>query len=705
MNEIESLVSNRVQIRNLNKLMEVVHYILDADIQSLDNGNITTIRKQFPDISGEIGKINLSLVYRYMVNAGYIAQQVKHLALFRKKNMRSQSGVVVIATMTSSYPEGKPMSCQYNCIGCPDPSLPDLDANYQIIDSEDEPPRSYPPTGPCTSRARRHQFDPVAQFMDRAHSYVNMGHTIDKVEYKVLGGTISNYSRTYLKDFFRDSYYAANNFHKLLVGLQPERLSLQEEIGNNEKAKCRIIGMTVETRPDHISPAEIKWFIENAGTTRFELGIQHTDDALLERFNRMATDRHSHVAMFYLYACGLKSVIHLMPDLPQILNHRGKDRIQRLVGQIPYPKNSREYRLDFREILNTVDPDHEIDNSVPVWRKDLDMFQKIVDRNWGDEWKIYPHEAVSYTPVPKWVQRGIYKPYFDQLVLTDDEIKWYDKQITNHNRLSVREKRKLDIFRQQHNRLYTMLRDEIAPIIPEYVRVDRLGRDIPGGDIKGGMNATNIRQYIEQDLTRRGQILGDIRSREVKSGQFHPDSVHLVQIPYTVQGDHPEFTFEIPQMYLELRAKLFETDKEVLIGYLRLGFPSTCGPEFAQRQVYKTFPELKGALMIRQLEVLGSMTPVGLNTGGAQHRGYGKMLVKRAEEIALERGFHKMAVISGVGVRNYYRKLGYQLEGCYMTKIIPNGNTILYMPLGCSYICLIVVLLAVILSSIKYLNI
>jgi hypothetical protein len=77
--------------------------------------------------------------------------------------------------------------------------------------------------------------------------------------------------------------------------------------------------------------------------------------------------------------------------------------------------------------------------------------------------------------------------------------------------------------------------------------------------------------------------------------------------------------------------------------------------------------------MVRELHVYGNMTPVDqnhVNGTSAQHRGFGKMLMKKAEEIALENGYNKIAVISGVGVREYYRKLGYKLEGAYMTKRI-----------------------------------
>ena len=80
-------------------------------------------------------------------------------------------------------------------------------------------------------------------------------------------------------------------------------------------------------------------------------------------------------------------------------------------------------------------------------------------------------------------------------------------------------------------------------------------------------------------------------------------------------------------------------------------------------------PENKDCAFIRELHVYGQLVEIGkISTLGTQHKGYGKKLVKEAEKIAQEKGFSKLSVISGVGVRGYYEKIGYHKEGTYMIK-------------------------------------
>ena len=100
-----------------------------------------------------------------------------------------------------------------------------------------------------------------------------------------------------------------------------------------------------------------------------------------------------------------------------------------------------------------------------------------------------------------------------------------------------------------------------------------------------------------------------------------------------------------------------------LIGFARLRFPSS---EFR--------PEISGAALLRELHVYGSLVPVGLDAAQQeewQHRNFGKILLSRAEEIAKASGFRRMAIMSGIGVRPYYRRQGYERRGPYMVKEMP----------------------------------
>ena len=177
------------------------------------------------------------------------------------KAMKSQSGVVSITILTSPYPTGddgktQKFTCKYNCYYCPD---------------QPGQPRSYLRDEPAVIRANQNSFCPVLQFVDRASVLARNGHPVDKVEVLVLGGTWSNYPQQYQNNFIRDVFYAANTFRIREANLRKKQ-SLLEEQEMNTSAKCKIIGLTLETRPDVIDEIEITRLRE-LGCTRVQIGM------------------------------------------------------------------------------------------------------------------------------------------------------------------------------------------------------------------------------------------------------------------------------------------------------------------------------------------------------------------------------------------------------------------------------------------------
>lgn len=129
-------------------------------------------------------------------------------------------------------------------------------------------------------RANQNNFDPVLQFFSRVYTLETMGHVVDKIEILILGGTWSHQPVEYQEEFIRDLYYAAN-----IQDEYRECKSLDEEMKINESAVARIIGITTETRPDCINPAEIKRY-RRYGVTRVQLGLQTIDDTILKKIER-----------------------------------------------------------------------------------------------------------------------------------------------------------------------------------------------------------------------------------------------------------------------------------------------------------------------------------------------------------------------------------------------------------------------------------
>ena len=197
---------------------------------------------------------------------------------------------------------------------------------------------------------------------------------------------------------------------------------------------------------------------------------------------------------------------------------------------------------------------------------------------------------------------------------------------------------------------------EIKAVLPKWVRLQRIQRDIPAHQIFAGVRKSNLRQLAEEKLREKGGKCRCIRCREVghnslKGKRINEKDIELTTETYEAcKGKEHFIAFE-------------DLSADVLIGFTRLRFPAAPHRE-----------ELQDSALIRELHVYGSMVPVGKGAKQKewQHRGYGKELIERAEEIASESGYGKLAIISGIGAREYYRKLGYTLEGGYMSKTLKN---------------------------------
>ena len=194
---------------------------------------------------------------------------------------------------------------------------------------------------------------------------------------------------------------------------------------------------------------------------------------------------------------------------------------------------------------------------------------------------------------------------------------------------------------------------EIKKIVPPYVRINRLIRDIPKESITAGNNVTNLRQYLQSMAEKQGWRCQCISCREVRNTAKTTDRVEMIKRTYRAsKGTETFISFE-------------SHDQKKLYAFLRLRFNDQ-----SQKNI---FPELRGASLVRELHVYGQMIPAlklsDLDTK-TQHRGLGSKLMAEAEKMTKENGLKKVAVISGIGVKNYYRKLGYKQAGTYMVKNI-----------------------------------
>lgn len=188
---------------------------------------------------------------------------------------------------------------------------------------------------------------------------------------------------------------------------------------------------------------------------------------------------------------------------------------------------------------------------------------------------------------------------------------------------------------------------EIMSMIPRYVRLTRVQRDIPADNIEAGVWKSNLRQLAQQRLEEKGLTCDDIRSREIGRIDNNPTDVEINNYQYESAGGTENFI------------SIDGVDNDAIIGFCRLRFPDNPHRE-----------ELNNSAIVRELHVYGNEATIG-DEGKTdwQHQGFGKQLMKKAEDISLDNGYDKLSVISGIGAREYYKNhLNYKTDGVYVSK-------------------------------------
>ncbi len=296
---------------------------------------------------GYLGKAMLVAAYQQMVEADLIEEDAALLESIRMKPVRTLSGVTTVTVLTKPYP------CPGKCIFCP---------------TDVRMPKSYLPDEPGAMRGLEHDFDPYAQVASRIVSLEALGHPTDKIELLILGGTWSSYRRDYQEWFVQRCFDAMNaplpsaspHFAEPNGGTDG---SLAEAQTLNETALHRNVGLVIETRPDEITPDELRW-LRHLGVTKVQMGAQSLDDHILEINKRGHDVESTRKAVALLRAAGFKVVLHWMPNL---------------LGATPESD-----RADFARLWDGFCP---------------------------DEIKIYPNQLLANAELYEYWQRGEFKPY------------------------------------------------------------------------------------------------------------------------------------------------------------------------------------------------------------------------------------------------------------------------------------------------------
>jgi len=378
----------------------------------------------------------------------------------------------------------------------------------------------------------------------------------------------------------------------------------------NETAEHRIVEISIETRQDFIDEKEIE-HLRTLGVTKVELGVQSIYDDILKLNHRGHTVKETIEATKLLKNAGFKVSYQMMLNL--------------------YGSNISRDKKMFEELFQNPDfkPDHL---------------------------KIYPLALVKNSKLYKLYQKHQFKPYTKEQLI---------KLLTN-----------------------------IKKEIPYYCRIERIIRDIPAESIvEGGTKFSNMRQILQKEkvfckcircrevkdkdeliklkVHKVYQVEENLASLEGKSGSLaHRKMYSTAHIERTSFSDKRADIYLFKEVYSasggkEIFLSIENYDRTKLFSLLRLRIPS----QILENKKH-FLPILQDSAIIREIHTYGQQIKIDKTGNAAQHKGLGKYLIEEAENITNHFGLKKITVIAGVGVRGYFRKLGYNLTNNYMIKYL-----------------------------------
>jgi elongator complex protein 3 len=569
----------------------------DASLTKLDK----MLRQHARAYGHMYSRDELILGYRTFAGAdGLPPYDPAFLERIRMKPIRTSSGVTPVTVLT------KPFPCPGECIFCP---------------NDVRMPKSYLSDEPGAQRAEQNSFDPYLQTYSRLQAYYNNGHPTDKIEVIILGGTWSFYPESYQIWFVKRIFDALHDFgagidhsddvrESLRVGSQLHPASntanvmlhgadlaqtynqAVQSVYHDEMRRSRDIAGTLARGERERLPVD-----EYATWDELEAAHVQNEDAPCRCVGLVIETRPDHISedeVLRVRRLGCTKVqigFQSLNDAVLRMNRRGHTvaatrRAVKLLRQAGF-----KIHAHWMPNLYGSSPDEDIAD-----------YQRMFDEAdfRPDELKIYPCSLIESAELMRHYEDGSWRPYTYEELL---------RVLTSAFRLT-----------------------------PEYCRLTRVIRDIPGTDIVTGNQMTNFRQIVESELAKQGERSRDIRAREVRLRQVAPDALHLDELWYAAGcGD---------EVFLQ-----YITSERDIAGFLRLSLPTE--PPLTD--------ELAGAAMIREVHVYGQSVEIGESGAGkAQHAGLGTQLIERAAEIARERGYAMLAVISAVGTRGYYRKRGFE---------------------------------------------
>ena len=550
-------------------------------------------------------------------------QQQRLVRTLQMKPRRTASGVATITVLT------KPWKCSSDCLYCPN----DL-----------RMPKSYLADEPACQRAERTFFDPYLQVAARLKALTEMGHVTDKVELIVLGGTWSDYPMPYQIWFIRELFRALNDGSASASNM-PSRIKAYEELGlsSNPEVLKELVAeeqKRIDSRVssynqafDRLYGASQAWQRASRQQTATweELEAEHREnvDAAHRVVGLVIETRPERITPEHLISLRRMGCTKVQMGIQSLdAQVREANRRHTTTAQIARAFELLRlfgFKTHVHAMVNLLGATPESDK--------LDYLKLCTDPAFQpDEVKLYPCVLVEGTGLCAHYADGSWQPYPEQELVD------------------------------------VLVADTCAT--PAFTRISRMIRDISAPDIKAGNKKVNLRQLVEQRIDSEGLSTAEIRHREVSLADVKAEDLSLETVEYETTATSERFLQWV-------------TPHGKIAGFLRLSLPrrealyglaAECCEAARLREEAPSdvpFPLQPDEAMIREVHVYGRVEKIQhAGTSSAQHRGLGTQLVNRACELAAEAGYKRINVISAVGTRGYYRKLGFYDNGLYQQRAL-----------------------------------
>jgi elongator complex protein 3 len=592
----------------LVELLSDPSFTTKRDYQKAKNALLVAYKWEVEDVTS----IEVIEYYRQAIEAKTLLYDPRVWKILRKRGVRSLSGVSVISLLTKFW------GCPGKCVFCP---------TYEGL------PKSYITGEPAVQRAEANLFDPVKQIQNRLRSLEITGNAITKCDIRVIGGTWSVYPIEYQEDFMRGVYDAHTTYSEIRPWIEKWESLLLRHVEQTEEPMPLDPSFHLESSLNlpkewwKLNSEKSQKISENFARFKVKKWYEMHASATLEEAKKRNETAESRV---------IGIAIETRPDWVNV------EEIIRL----------RRYWVTRVEIWyqTTIDRINDLNKRWHGNHESIEATRLLKDAGM----KVVAHmmpDLLGSTPDD---DRASMDRVFSDPDFRPDEMKIYPMVVTPHSELE-------GIWREwgftpyDDETLIDLMAD-LQGMLPEYIRLNRMYRDIPADQILAGSKLANLRQLTEAKMKAKWITRHDISAREIRARGNNPEDAIFDIYTYEASWGKEYFIQYIDPV------------DRTLFWLLRLRIPS----QYFTGETH-FIGALKWSAIVRELHVFGDQLGLGMPWDGTgQHMGFGKKMMQKAEDIILGeyRDIEKIAVIAWVGVRWYYTKIWYILEDEYMVKTL-----------------------------------